>query len=285
MFWVPKVAVPAALVIGLAVGAASLAQPPGGEGPRDRKGPQPDRKGAPGGDEKKGRPFAEKRNGPPPGERGRGPAKADASVEAWVKVLTDKMNDPHDTVRDSARAALLAVGPEAVPALQKLTEGDDSAKAATARKLIGAIAGSQRGPGGPGQPGGFGPMPPQPPGRPGEAGRPNPLDRILAELDLTDKQKQQVEAVRAAHQKKAQEVIEKVRAGQIDRQDVRTAMDKLSEDATKELKDVLTADQGKRLDDLTPAGRPLFPPPFPPGGRAGERPGPDGPPSPRPERG
>ena len=65
--------------------------------------------------------------------------KPDAAVESWVKVLTEKMNDPHDTIRDSARAGLLAVGRPAVVSLQKLAEGDDAAKANTARNLIAQI--------------------------------------------------------------------------------------------------------------------------------------------------
>ncbi|MFM8272110.1 MAG: hypothetical protein ACKODX_07205, partial [Gemmata sp.] len=89
------------------------------------------------------------------------PPKPDATVDAWVKVLLERITDPHDTVRDSARGALVAVGPPAVPALEALAGGNDPAKAVAARKIIGAIHAHHglqpgqpgRGPGSPGGPG------------------------------------------------------------------------------------------------------------------------------------
>lgn len=311
MFWALKVLAPAAMLAGITLGTIGLAQPPRGEGPPDREGP----------------PRPGRRTPLPPGGPERGFERPDAAVDAWVKVLTDKIADPHDTIRESARAALVSVGRPALPALQKLADSDDGAKSTAARKLMAAIErGGPRGPGLPGFGPGEGPpdgapgFPPderpgagrdQPLPRPGgdrdgpptgrrgdAAGRPNPLDRILAELDLTEKQKRQVEEIKESHRKKAQEVLEKARAGQIERQEVREQMDKLGADVTRELKELLTPEQAKRLEDLAPAGRPLFPPPFPPGRgsreaggppggppdeRPGARRGPDGPP-PRPDR-
>jgi hypothetical protein len=144
MLWVKKVLAPAALLAGTIGAAVALAQqPPGGDRQPDRKG-NPFRAGDRGG----------------PGGADRRPERPDPAVEAWVKVLTDKITDPHDTIRDSARAAVIAVGPAALPALQKLADGDDSAKATAARKLIAHIT---QGPGMPGTPGG--------PGLPGAGGR------------------------------------------------------------------------------------------------------------------
>ncbi len=91
--------------------------------------------------------------------------KGDSSVEAWVKVLTEKMMDRHDTIRDSARAALIAVGPAALPTLKTIAGSGDDAAATAAKKLItrieeggrGGFAGQPGGPGGgPGFPGGPG---------------------------------------------------------------------------------------------------------------------------------
>ncbi|QEL17359.1 hypothetical protein [Limnoglobus roseus] len=65
--------------------------------------------------------------------------KGSSEVESWVKTLAEKITDPHDTVRDSARAALVAVGPPALPLLRKLADGDNDAKATAAKKLIAAI--------------------------------------------------------------------------------------------------------------------------------------------------
>ncbi|MBM3980327.1 MAG: hypothetical protein FJ304_08585, partial [Planctomycetes bacterium] len=171
MFWVRKVFAPVALVFGI-VGTTALVmadgQPPFGKGgfqPPFGKGGQPgDKKG----EKKDGQPgdkkVEEKKGGQPgqPGDKKGGP-RPDAAVDAWVKVLIEKITDPHDTVRESARGALVGVGPAALPALQRLADGDDSAKAVAARKLIGAIQGQGRGPGQPGQPG----QPGRGPGGPG----------------------------------------------------------------------------------------------------------------------
>ena len=236
---VTKVLVPAALLAALAAGAVVFAQPP--DGPRDRKG-------GPDGD-KKGR-----------GDRKGGPERPDPAVEAWLKVLTEKMADPHDTVRDSARAALVAVGREAVPALEVVADGTDPARATAARRVIAQID-RGRGPDGP----------------PGYRADPRPpLDRVLVELNLTDEQAKQVEALKATHQKNTRELHEEARAGRLDRGEVRGRMDKLGDDAAKALKALLTPEQAKRLGELVPAGPPLFPPPPPPGGRGGPPPPPRG---------
>jgi hypothetical protein len=117
-----------------------------------------------------------------PGYPGRPfPEHADPQVEAWVKTLTDKMNDPHDAIRESARAALMAVGGPALPALRQLAAGND-AKAFTARRLVQQI---EQNAGGPGRPPGFG-GPGGPPGDPrfgpmpqgGAPGRPTAGDPI-----------------------------------------------------------------------------------------------------------
>jgi hypothetical protein len=194
MFWLSKVFAPAVLVVGIAGSAAVVAQPgadgnqpPFGKGgqPPFGKGPPPFGKGFPGkGDdkkpddkkveEKKFEKKAEEKKGQPgqPGPKGPAP-KADPVVDAWVATLIGKITDPHDTVRDTARGALVAVGPAAIPALQKLADGDDPAKAVAARTLMGAIAGrgpGQPGPMGMGGPGGFPGMPGGPMGGPGGMG-------------------------------------------------------------------------------------------------------------------
>jgi hypothetical protein len=180
VFWITKVIAPAVLVAGVVGSAAVFAQSRDPQQPDRKRGPD-DKKG----DDKRGPDDRQPRPGPggPMGERGQ--PKPDATVEAWVKVLAEKITDPHDTVRDSARAALVAVGPQAMPILRRLAEGDDSAKAVAARKVMTTI--EQR----PGQPGrggfagmmggmGPGPMGPMGPGRGpggpggmgGEGGRP-----------------------------------------------------------------------------------------------------------------
>ena len=201
MFWFKKVVAPLALVAGIATCAAALAadedgaQPPFGKGGFGKGGefqPPFGKGGFPGqppfgkGGEKKGeqpkkieepkkgeqpKKFEEPKKGEPKKGGQPGGPKTDATVDAWLGVLLTKITDPHDTVRDSARGAVVAVGPQAIPALERLANGDDAAKAVAARKLIGAITGGgPRGPqgpafGGPGpqgpQFGGPGPMGPQ----------------------------------------------------------------------------------------------------------------------------
>lgn len=80
----------------------------------------------------------------PPGRGPRGgPTRPESSrgdsVETWVNTLVEKMNDRHDAIRESARAALVAVGPRAMPALKKLTESSDDAAATAAKKLVAQI--------------------------------------------------------------------------------------------------------------------------------------------------
>ncbi len=168
MLTATKVLAPAVLILGLA-GAVSVLAAPDGNQPPFAKGGQFGKGFQPGkGEERKAedKKKDEKKGDEKRADEKKGPApKPDAVVEAWLKTLLDKITDPHDTVRDSARGAVVAVGPAALPALQKLAEGDDAAKAVAARKLIGAIAG--RGPGQGGQP-----NQPGQPGRPGFSGFP-----------------------------------------------------------------------------------------------------------------
>jgi len=231
-------------------------------------------------------------------EGGPGPVKliekADPQVEAWVKTLTDKMNDPHDAIRESARAALVAVGGPALPALRQMVGGND-AKAFTARRLVQQIERSTAGfPGGGGfgvtgggfgvTGGGFGgagafpspfglppngvpgaPPPPPPSGRPGaEAvpGVPAPLRSALGELKLDEKQRVQVEKAVEGYSTMLRGLLEDVRSGKVDRNELRDAVTKLADDATSELNRALTPDQRATLERLTPRGRSLFPTPF-----------------------
>lgn len=160
---------PGALVAGLIATAAVSAQSRDTQQP-DRK--RPEDKDRPGGKDRPGdkdRPGGKERPEPRPGGD-RGEARPDAAVESWVKLLSERMIDPHDTVRDSARAALVAVGPQALPILRRISGSDDSARAVAARKVIEMIEsrlprrtgdGDGRrlgGPMGPGDGRGFGPL-------------------------------------------------------------------------------------------------------------------------------
>jgi hypothetical protein len=116
---------PLALAAGMAFMTGAVLAQPGRPDKGDKK--KGDKKDFKKGD-KKG-PFGEKKE----------PPKADPTVEAWLKVVLEKITDPHDVVRDSARDAVISVGPRAIPALEKLARGNDDAKAEAARRLIHAI--------------------------------------------------------------------------------------------------------------------------------------------------
>ncbi len=183
MLSVSKILAPLGLALGIAVAASvaitesNAAQPPFGKGQQP-----PPRKGAKSpfgkGDQPFGKEFPGKGDGDRKFEDKKGP-KADVVVEAWLRVLIEKITDPHDTVRDSARGAVISVGRPAIPTLQRLADGDDPAKAVAARKLIHAIEdgpgpqgrASFGGFGGPGFPGGPG-MGPMGPGGMGGFGPP-----------------------------------------------------------------------------------------------------------------
>jgi len=106
--------------------------------------------------------------------------KKDPNIDAWAETLVSKIADRSDTIRDSARAGLVALGHAALPALKKAADGSDLPTAEAARKVIGRIEhkggpgafGPGRpehiGPGIPGGPGAFGPGGPRGfgPGRP-----------------------------------------------------------------------------------------------------------------------
>jgi hypothetical protein len=303
MFWVKKALAPAALLAGTIGAAVALAQQPPGGGDR-----QPERKG---------NPFRVGDRGGP-GGADRRPERPDPAVEAWVKVLTERITDPHDTIRDSARAGVIAVGPAALPALHRLAEGDDAAKATAARKLIAHIEHGQGAPGGPGFPGAGGrggqpgapgapggpglppaagrpgepgapgigrPGSPGAPGRPGApggpmppggrpgvpgtpgapaapdrpggpGGRPESLETVIENLGLNEEQQKKVQGVVEEHGKKVRELTERVREGQVERQDLRERMEKLHEAFIKELKGALTEEQFKKVQEAMQPGRP-----------------------------
>lgn len=160
MFRLTRYVLPAVAFSGLTVATLALAQPPEGApkgGPKERF-------------EKKG--FG-KKDGP---REGRSP-RHDAAVESWARTLIEKINDPHDTIRDSARAGLVAIGRPALPLLRPLAEGEDGALATAASKVMDRIEAGERppmrvafgpGPDGPPRP----PMPPTEDGPPKGEGRP-----------------------------------------------------------------------------------------------------------------
>lgn len=81
--------------------------------------------------------------GPMPAVGGKGfvnpnmtPSRPDKELEAWIKILADKMTDRNDNIRNSARRALVSVGPDAMFSLKEMTESKDTATAVAARNVM-----------------------------------------------------------------------------------------------------------------------------------------------------
>lgn len=64
------------------------------------------------------------------------PSRPDKELEAWIKILADKMTDRNDNIRNSARRALVSVGPDAMFSLKEMTESKDVATAVAARNVM-----------------------------------------------------------------------------------------------------------------------------------------------------
>ena len=79
---------------------------------------------------------------PMPGMGGNGfmnpmmPPKPDKELEAWIKILAEKMTDRNDDIRNSARRALVSVGPAAIYSLKEMTESKDAATMVAARNVM-----------------------------------------------------------------------------------------------------------------------------------------------------
>jgi hypothetical protein len=209
----------------------------------------------------------------------------DSTVEAWVQELAKHFNDKNPIIRQSARAGLVGAGQAALPALRKIAEGNDDA-ADIARMMVSHVERRRHE--------SFGSLlgrqllrrtwvPPaeKPKGRTAEAKKPEkpaeakkpqaesqkpPLPRarvlrgrLLRDLQLDDKQRAKVAEIVAANQKKVRELAQKVRRRDIDRDKLRGEIDKLQEGLRKDLKEVLTEEQFKKVEEATKGLRPREP--------------------------
>ena len=109
--------------------------------------PGQDRPGVPGANNNGPRDF---NKGPMPGMGGKGfinpnmtPPRPDKELEAWIKILAEKMTDRNDDIRNSARRALVSVGPAAMFSLKEMTESKDAATAVAARHVMMEIGRSE----------------------------------------------------------------------------------------------------------------------------------------------
>lgn len=310
MFWLTKVVAPLALMAGMATTTSLVfadGQPPFGKGPPSKAGKDDKQKG----DKKEKTDKKEDRKEPT--ERPRPPAlRPDPTIEAWVKILLERITDPHDGVRESARIAVIAVGPPAIPALEQLLEGRDPAKAVAAQKLIQEIQRNMQrreggdpergrgpwgfgGPWGGGGPWGMGPRgpggpmgPPERPTRPGPQtpepppapqppqppapGRNPTFERLFGGLKLSDRQQGDIRELLEAQGRKMREFGDKVREGLIPRREIQETIDAMQKDVLENMKKILNDDQFQRLLERLPEGRFPLPGLFGPGRPEGDNP-------------
>ncbi len=66
-------------------------------------------------------------------------AKPDKELDAWIKSLAEKMTDRHDTIRNSARNALISIGSPALPALRQMSQSSDPVTATAAKNVANQI--------------------------------------------------------------------------------------------------------------------------------------------------
>jgi hypothetical protein len=110
-----------------------------------------------------------------------------------------------------------------------------------------------------------------PPGGPPRGGR-EALDRAVRDLGLNDQQQMKANEILEAHHQAMRKLHDKARSGELDREAMRTAHRKQTDEFLKQMKTVLTEEQFRKLSDSLPRG------PRPgPGGPGRDRPRPDQP--------
>ncbi|HMF20042.1 MAG TPA: hypothetical protein VKE98_22740 [Gemmataceae bacterium] len=194
--------------------------------------------------------------------------KANSTVTAWVQVLAKNIADRHDTVRESARAALVSVGKPALPTLKQIAAGKDDAAADAARRLIARIQADDSPPvvkpikdsdpvpvkkpekarPDKGERKGFGgikgfPLPGSLAKNFGQS-RPDPVTSALKNVKLSKEQQTKVDGIRKSYDKKTKE----------QRQKFLEEQKKLHDGMLNDVKGALTPDQLKQFDEAIKKG-------------------------------
>lgn len=138
----------------------------------------------------------------------------DPEVDAWVDVLIERMNHPHELIRGSAQEAIMRLGRAALPRLKAAAEGTVEKRAALAKDLAQRIE-QRRGP--------------KPDGGPDERRIPkdqleNHLASAMRAARLTPEQEVKVKARFEEQRRKTQELYAQARDGVLTREEVRAAM-------------------------------------------------------------
>jgi Spy/CpxP family protein refolding chaperone len=189
--------------------------------------------------------VAQDEPGPRPPDVAKG-EKVDPAVEAWVKVLAERIADGNRTVRDSAQQALVAVGKPALPHLNGLAKEGDSTVAAEAKKVLERIERmAARGEGAMGLGG---------PGRRGEgAGARGPggaqtVENLTRDLNLNPEQEAKVMNALEERSRRMRELFSQVQDGALTREEMMSEMQKMSDQVLKDMKSVLTPEQYSKFE-------------------------------------
>lgn len=190
---------------------------------------------------------------PPAADAPKATEGSDAAVDAWMKMLTEKIAAENPTIRRSVQAAVLSVGAPAIPHLKKVAAGEGEA-AGEAQRLITRI---ERGPQNRG---------PNEGGRPG-VGRGQGMERMFEGLGLNAEQTAKITAITEKRTAKMGEMREKLMNGEMTREEFGEAMRNSQGELEKELSGVLTEEQLKQFREMSESMRGRF------GGAGGAGPG------------
>jgi hypothetical protein len=171
-------------------------------------------------------------------------------VQAWVETLTKRIADGNPTVKASVHQALVSVGEPALASLKKIAEGEDPGRAVEAKRVIQMI--ERR-------------------GQRGDRGQDRRGRDPLEDLGLEGEAKEKASKATEDYNRKRTELFERMRSGEMDRSEIRDAMEALREDYNDEMKNILDEEQYKKFQENSQrrrwGGR---------GGRGGRRGGSDG---------
>lgn len=170
---------------------------------------------------------------------------ADPEVDAWARVLIERMAHQNEAIRSSAQEALLRLGKLAQTQLKAAAGGADEGRAKAAKELLARMEQQRRTPKGEG---GFENR------RPAES-----LENMFATAakaaNLTPEQEAKVKAVFEEQRVKTQELFAQVKDGVLTKEEVRAALQGMEKARHVELAGILDAAQVKVFMDAMQKAR------------------------------
>jgi hypothetical protein len=168
------------------------------------------------------------------------PAKQDAKLskeaEEWVTTLAKRITDKDAVIRDTSIAGVEKAGKPALPILNILATGQDKVLAEAAKKLAEKIE----------------------KGAPaaGRMDRTAAVDDLAKKLNLDEKKTQKLKDAQKTSQDKFAEIMDAMRNGEMQRDEVRAAMEEAREEIKSDLKkNGFTDDEIKQIEQSMMQGR------------------------------